>query len=399
MADEQKSFYAGSLKVLIVEDSEVDRRILESMLYEPTCHISSLKTTASLNSAIKEIETNQFDVVVLDLNLPDSNGFHTLTAINKKFPHLAIVVNTGAYEDSVGIKALSLGAQDFLLKGKYTTYLLNKTLRYALERKRLEKELIKTHEELRETQAQLIHSEKMKIIGALASGVAHEVKNPLAVILYGITYLEHHLQKIDDQTKMVLGNIKDAVERANLIVTDLLNFASLSHFKRHPESVNDIIEKSLNLVKHELEKHNIEVNKNLKEKLPLINIDRTRIEQVLINLMLNAVQAMNKGGKLFLSTNIVSLPKDYQRSTHWPEKDLKPGDNLLVINVEDSGPGISQENLPKIFEPFFTTKRGKGGIGLGLAVSRNIMQIHDGYIHMENKKEGGARATLIFKLN
>ena len=396
MAEEIKSFYTQPLKVLVVEDNEIDRKVLESMLCEASNNITLLKSVATLVSAIKEIESDTYDVVILDLNLPDSSGPGTLVEINKKFPHIPIVVNTGAYEDSLGLKTLSQGAQDFLVKGKYTTYLLNRSLRFAIERKRLEREIIKTHDELREAQSQLIHAEKMKVIGALASGVAHEVKNPLAVVLYGITFLDHHLKEIDEQSRLVLDNIKEAVDRANLIVTDLLNFASLTKFNLKPENLNEIIEKSLSLVKHELEKNHIEVKKHFQYNLPLVSVDRNRIEQVLINLMLNALQAMNKGGKLLLTTNILNVCDDKEINQLAGSR-LNQGDKVVVIDVEDTGTGISSESFSKIFEPFFTTKRGNGGIGLGLAVSKNIMQIYEGYIQMSNRPQGGAKATLVFK--
>lgn len=396
---EEQALFNKPLNILIVEDNPIDRKVLESMLLESPHLGTSLKSVPSLILAIKNLDSTPYDIVILDLNLPDSKGLDTLIDLNLRFPQVPIVVNTGAYEDNIGIRALRHGAQDFLVKGKYTSYVLSKTLRYAMERKRLQGELIKTHKKLRETEAQLIHAEKMKVIGALASGVAHEVKNPLAVILYGVTYLEQHLQSPDDQVSLVMRNIKDAVHRADVIVNDLLDFSSLTRLNMKQEDVNQILDKSLQLIKHEIERKHIGVEKHLKDLLPVVEMDRQRIEQVLINLMLNAIQAMNKGGRLFLTTDVIKVQKGVPYGNDFIQGPFKPGEKIVVICVEDTGPGISDENLSKIFEPFFTTKRGLGGIGLGLAVSKNIMQIHDGYIHLENRMTGGAKALLAFKAN
>ena len=398
MTEDQKSAFTKPLNVLIVEDNEVDRKVLESMLVDSSPTVSSIKITNSLNSTLKILEQNEFDVVILDLNLPDSKGQETLVELNERYPQMAVVVNTGAYEDTLGLKTLSYGAQDFLVKGKYSSYLLNKTLRYAVERKRLELELIKTYEKLKSTQAELIQAEKMKVIGDLASGVAHEVKNPLAIILYGITYLSDHLKGQDDTVKSILMNIKDAIDRANNIVTDLLNFSSLTHFKLETDDLNIVIEKSLGLLKHELERNHIDVEKNFISKISTVKMDKNRIEQVLINLILNSIQAMPSGGRLKIETVDLKVTPDFEYFAYYKGNGLKSGQRVLLLNIEDTGNGIPSENLMKIFSPFFTTKRAHGGVGLGLAVSKNIMEIHNGYIFLKNKEEGGAKATLIFKV-
>jgi DNA-binding NarL/FixJ family response regulator len=118
--------YKQSLKVLVVEDNLIDRRILESMLLEVSDSTSLLKSSDSLAGALQLMSQYTFDVVILDLNLTDSNGEETLLKLNRKYPSVAVVINTGAYEDEVGLETLSFGAQDFLVKGKYNAYILNK---------------------------------------------------------------------------------------------------------------------------------------------------------------------------------------------------------------------------------------------------------------------------------
>ena len=366
------------------------------MLSESSSAVSLRKSTDTLQGAIKLLDEYEFDIVVLDMNLPDSEGEDTLVRLSSKYPEVAIVINTGAYEDEMGLHTLSYGAQDFLVKGKYTAYVLNKALHYALERKRLERELTKAYERIKETQAQLLQMEKMKVVGALASGIAHEVKNPLATILYGVTYLRQQLNPADDKVLAALANMKEAIDRANGTVNDLLNFASTPQLDRKLEDLNALIEKSLSLIHHEIEKKHIEVFKKLDQAIPMITIDRNRIEQVLINLMLNAVQAAGEGGKLEFKTYSHALsgaPGDF---SFLDKRKFKAGQTVVVCDIEDNGTGIPADSLSKVFDPFFTTKHDMGGVGLGLSVSKSIMESHDGTIFIENRSSGGARARIIF---
>lgn len=398
MVEQQKTL-KNPLRVLIVEDSPVDRRILESMLAESSDANSFQKSTDTLAGAMRLLNESKFDLVILDLNLPDSQGEETLMQLNRGHPDVAIVINTGAYEDELGLETLSFGAQDFLVKGKYTAYLLNKVIRYAVERKRLEMELKEAYDRLKETQSQLIQAEKMKVVGGLASGVAHEVKNPLATILYGVTYLSEHLNVDDAKIKSVLENIKQAVDTSNTIITNLLDFASLNKLDKKKENLNTVLERTLALIQHEVDKRRIEVTKKFDQAIPEINIDRNRIEQVLVNLILNAVYALSDNGKVELKTYCQTLSDESAAALSPHISGFESQQTVVVFEVEDNGEGIPEDKMDKIFDPFFTTRRGSGGVGLGLSVSKNIMDNHGGKIRIENKREGGVRARLIFKVD
>ncbi|MBF0384547.1 MAG: response regulator [Candidatus Omnitrophica bacterium] len=398
MTNSNKSRFDYPLKVLVVEDNEVDKKVIESMLNDPTSSISYIKLTNTLNSALKILKESKFDAVVLDLNLPDSKGVGTLEKLNKRFPEIAIIVNTGAYEDELGLQTLTLGAQDFLVKGRYTSYVLNKVLHYCLERKRAEVELKRAYAQLKETQGQLVQAEKMKVVGGLASGIAHEVKNPLSTILYGVTYLIQQLKSPSRDVETVLTNIKEATNKANNIITGLLDFASLSKVDREKADLNHVIERALALASHLISKNKINVVKKYQTTLPKINIDVNRIEQVLINLILNSVYAMPKGGKIVLISKSEILNENMPEIPLEDRDKFEPGDEVAVISIEDSGCGLSQEVSKQLFDPFFTTRRAKGGTGLGLSVSKNIMAIHEGSISVKNKKTGGAIAKIILKI-
>lgn len=390
--------FAQPLKVLVVEDNAIDRRILETMLHESSHPVSLLKSTETLAGALQLLEQHPFDVVILDLNLPDSEGRDTLMSLSSKYPYITIVINTGAYEDELGLHTLSYGAQDFLVKGKYTAYMLHKALYYAMERKRLERELTAAYQRLQETQTQLLQMEKMKVVGALASGIAHEIKNPLASISYGATYLHEQIHSGDAKVQSVLANIREAVRRANGIVTDLLNFAGTTSFKKGAENLNEVIEKSLSLIHHELDKKHIRVVKRIDQGIPPVLIDRNRIEQVFVNLMLNAIQASPQGGTLELKTYCQRITEGFCARYNLDKARFGAGTTAIICDVEDNGTGILPEHLQKVFEPFFTTKHASGGIGLGLSVTKNIMDNHNGIVSIENITDhSGVRARLVFQ--
>ncbi len=399
MRQNKRVTFGKPLRVLVIEDNNVDRRILESMLTESSQPSAFLKIAETLASANQFLQQHPFDVMVLDLNLPDSKGLDTLIQMHQRYPAIPIVVNTGAYEDDLGLTTLSCGAQDFLVKGKYTSDTLKKVLHYAIERKRLESEIKEAYEELKRTQEQLVEAEKMKVIGGLASGIAHEVKNPLATILYGITYLSDNIDFQDKKVDMVLANIKEAVHRASKIITDLLNFSNINKIEKHMENLNQLIDKSLQLTQFQMDKHHIEVIKSFDRTLPKVRVDPNRIEQVLLNLIMNAVAAMPKGGQLAFTTYATQMTaKEKEKDLRLKSNGFKDGQEVVIISLEDTGCGIPQEQINNIFNPFFTTHRSQGGVGLGLTVSRNIMETHGGKIFLENRKKGGARATLIFKV-
>ena len=387
------------LKVLIIENSPVDIKMLQGLLAKSSYGIFETEIHNNLKDAMEVLGKKKVDVVLLDLNLPDSRGLETLRRLNKDFPKLPIVVNTGVYQDEMGLKAVTQGAQDYLIKGKYESYGLSKSLYYAIERKRAEDELAQTYEQFKEAQTQLIQVEKMNVIGNLASGVAHEVKNPLATIMYGIEFLYTKLELKDPQITFTLDSIKAATHRANDIIKDLLDFASLSRLQMKSEDFTKVIEQGLNLLKHQTDKQRIEIVKNFQPGLPTVRVDANRMEQVLLDLFLNAVYAMPNGGKMTISVS----PQRFLSNTinrgivRASAGRFKEGDFLVVVDIEDTGIGIPEEYLDKVFDPFFTTRRASGGVGLGLSIARTIVKNHGGLVYVENRQEGGVRARLIFR--
>ena len=387
------------LQVLIVENNQVDIRMLTRLLSKSTYGSFQTETADSLKGAFEQLSRGSFQVILLDLNLQDSSGLETLRKFTAAFPEIAIVVNTGAYEDDLGLQAVTCGAQDYLIKGKYESYGLSKALYYAIQRKRAEQDLQAAYRRLKETQSQLIQVEKMNVVGGLASGIAHEVKNPLATILYGVEFMHTKIENPDEEIRFALQSIKDAANKANDIIKDLLDFASLSKLKTRPEDITGIIEHALTLTKHQCDKNNIKVIQDFSSGLPRVMIDKNRIEQVVVDVVINAILAMGKGGVLTVKADCEDLSiEDYKKIVQ-EEEVLKPGDKVLVVEITDTGGGIPPDVMHKIYDPFFTTRRAAGGVGLGLSVARAIMKSHHGWLSIGNLPGKGARARMVFRIH
>lgn len=266
------------------------------------------------------------------------------------------------------------------LKGMVITFWdISENLRVEEKLKDAIQEQIKNEQQLREAQEQLVQAEKMQSIGRLAAGVAHEVKNPIAIILQGTEYLQSSLKNIDDDTKMILDDLIDAVLRADKVIKSLLDYATPKDAEMESSDINVILDESLHLIKHLTSKHKIDIQKHYSKDLESVVLDRSRMQQVFINVFSNAVHAMPSGGEIIIKTR----PVDSQSSKY-----------KAIIEIEDTGVGISKEILRKVFDPFLTTRQGRGGTGLGLSVVRGIVEMHNGSISIENRDEGGARVTI-----
>ena len=258
--------------------------------------------------------------------------------------------------------------------------------------------LRKSNEDLKSAHLQLIQAEKMESIGTLAAGVAHEVKNPLAIMQMGVNYLSKKLPVGDENIAMVLQEMKEAITRADTIARGLLDFAASKQLAMKPEDFNQLITDTLKMVRHELNKKRIELVKDLAVLLPKVAVDKTQIQQVFVNIFVNAVHAMPEGGTLTVRTFAKQMTETTHSEGSRSSAHLWVGDTAVVAEVEDTGSGIPQEHLAKIFDPFFTTKPTGVGTGLGLPVSRKIVELHGGTIDIKNKPDGtGVRVTVLLK--
>ncbi|MFH1355136.1 MAG: ATP-binding protein [Candidatus Omnitrophota bacterium] len=276
-------------------------------------------------------------------------------------------------------------------------FMFGNTLSGIIERNKAKLSLEDAYDKLRSTQLQLIQAEKLSALGTLASGVAHEVKNPLAIIIQGVNYMEKKLSSTENNILEVLKMIKESVKRADNIIMSMLDFSRDSKLTLQEENINLIVDDALSLIKHRPQFEKVEIIKETKQDLPKVIVDKNKIEQVLINLLLNALQAMPEGGKLIIRSYATDLkilkPGVGRRGNDF----FKPGENAVIVEIEDTGPGITEENLKKIFDPFFTTKGPKEGAGLGLTITRNIINLHDGLIEIKSQAGKGTKIILTLK--
>jgi PAS domain S-box-containing protein len=257
-------------------------------------------------------------------------------------------------------------------------------------------ELKHAHDELKKTQLQLIQAAKLESVGALAAGVAHEVKNPLQTILMGLDYLNSTAPSGNEHVASVLTDMRDAVMRANTIIRGLLQLAAGTDFQPSPEDLNSSIKRALRLVNAQVIAAKVVVNRKLDPHLPRVNIDRGKIEQVFINLFMNGLQAMSPGGVLTVSTQ-AGLCGELSKSGELIPRPFVRGDRVVVAEVQDTGTGILKENLPKVFDPFYTTKPAGVGTGLGLSVAKKIVDLHGGAIEIQNASSRGVVVILTLR--
>ena len=231
-----------------------------------------------------------------------------------------------------------------------------------------------------ELERRLMQADKLSSIGLLAAGVAHEVNTPLAVIS---TYAQMLAKQIsgDAEKAPLLEKIARQTFRASEIVNSLLNFSRTSTTEFVALDLNKIIRETLNLVDHQLVQAQIDVKLALDDQLPRIKGNAGKLQQVFLNLVLNARDAMESGGSLAVRTSV---------------RAGNGGRRVVHVSIADSGAGIAAENLTRIFDPFFTTKAAKKGTGLGLSVSYGIVKEHGGEIEVESKPGMGTRFDLAF---
>lgn len=255
--------------------------------------------------------------------------------------------------------------------------------------------LLESERELASARESVANSARLESVGRLAAGVAHEVKNPLMIIRLGVDYLSKQFPL--DSGREVIDDVRGAIERADNVIKDLLDYAKQKHFARRPIDINGVIDKALRLTKHETKRRNIAIVRNRNASIPQIYADPDRLIQVFVNLLSNAAQAIGKDGSIEIVTRPICLTEhDLERSGG---QMFRLGERVIAIDIMDDGPGFAPENEEKLFEPFFTTKPVGEGSGLGLAVSRNIVIMHKGSIHISNRSEGGASARLMFRVD
>jgi PAS domain S-box-containing protein len=263
--------------------------------------------------------------------------------------------------------------------------------------KKAVEDLQQSRERLKSAHQQLMHAERLETVGRMAAGVAHEVQNPLQILLMSLDYLSQRLSDRDPVLDGVLNEMRSATKRADTIIQGMLDFSRSDDLQLKEQDLNVLVNNALTLVKHTLGPHRVELRTQLAPGLPPLALDGIKIEQVFVNLFTNALHAMPEGGALTVKTWAERLTETHRDLGSREAGHFYAGDTVVMAEIEDTGGGIPSEVLRKIFDPFFTTKATGKGMGLGLAIVKKIIDLHSGEIEINNRPEGGVRCRLMFK--
>lgn len=487
----------GITSILLVEDNAADARLIEELLKEAGTRFE-LTHAERQSTALALLAQQRFDVVLLDLGLPDSHGLETLAALAQVARDTPIVVLTGLSDEAVVAQALRQGAEDYLVKGKADGDLLTRAIRYAIERKRGETALRRSEErflkafqaspaaiaitraadgrivdvnhafleilgypreevigrttldlnvwadpqarqallqtlsesgtatnievrirkksgeladmltsvelielddeptllslfyditerkraeatlkakdeELRAMTQQLWQTAKLATMGEIAASVAHELNNPLGIASLRVEALLAETPPADERRRS-LEIIEQEIERMGELVANLLQFSRRGTARISTVDLRDELGKTLELMHYHLRNCRVTVTPEFAPDLPMIQADRQQLRQLFLNLIANACDAMPEGGALGLRARLA--------------------DNQVLIEIADTGAGISPADLSRVMEPFYTTKPEGKGTGLGLAISRRIVQEHRGTIEISSEGVPGRGTTV-----
>jgi two-component system cell cycle sensor histidine kinase/response regulator CckA len=356
------------LRVLLVEDDPAFVEFLSTSL-DPVATGLELTVAPRLRKAVSALASAPFDAILLDLNLPDSEGLLTLRQIASVAPHMPIVVFTGIDDARQAEEALRLGAEDWLTKGAPDAELVVRAVRYAVERKRLANRLVRL--------------QKLDAVGRLAGSVAHEFNNVLTTIIGNAAFAE---SATDGEARAnALREIQHAATRGALLTRQLLG-VSRPQISSPPDADVQTVVATVESLFQAVLPRRIELRVAPMARLR-VALASEQLEQILLNLILNARDAMTDPGTISITARRSGIGLHERQGSLERRSPRDP--SWVRIEIHDTGRGIPTEMLARIFEPFFTTK-GASGSGLGLAISKELIEHVGGQIYAESSPGEGA---------
>jgi len=353
-----------AVKVLLIEDNPADTRLIREILAEAKGSPFKLECADRLATGLTCLARGRIDVVLLDLGLPDSQELSTLVKVQAEASTVPVVVLTGLDDEELTIRAVQLGAQDYLVKGQVDSNLLRRSINYAIERKHLERRVVE-YEELNKLKSNLL------------STVSHELRTPLTTIKgYSTMLLDYDTRLKHDEKQEYLSAIDRATDRMVELVDHLLDMsrldAGLLKLDKVPTDITALLQTTIAEASLRTPGHKIVLN--LSKAVLRLNGDGRRIRQVVDNLIENAIKYSQVGSTVTI--------------------EARSQDSELVISVADQGKGIPWENLGKVFDRMFNLEhrlaQEPGGLGLGLALCKALVEAHGGRIWVESKLGKGS---------
>ena len=380
---------AEILKVLLVDDEPNLRLTMGEFLKRAGY---SVVTAADYDSAAS-YKAEDLDVAVVDINLPGKNGVHLLQKLSSAETYLPVIMITGEPNLSLIPEIVRAGAYDFIAKPITKDVLLNAVRRAAEkkrltdEKRRLEQEIKRYAEELElrvdertaeliETHKRLVTQERIAALGRAAAQVAHEVKNPLAGLLLYALLLKGKANNFSESEAALVDKIVNTINHLNSRVEQILGFARPVNLTLRSGDLNTIVTDILELLRPQLTANKVDVRLSPGQQPAYALVDESSIRGAVMNLMLNAIEAMPNGGVLSVTINQT--------------------DEAVRLEITDTGGGIAEEEVRKIFEPFFTTKAK--GLGLGMPYAKKIIDQHGGTISLSSQLGKGTTISIALPL-
>ncbi len=358
------------LKLLIAEDNELDAelclRALRQARFEP-----DFIRVQSASRFVEALAAQDWDIVLSDYSMPQFDAMEALKLLRRATEDIPFIVVTGALDEETAVECITKGADNYILKENLAR--LAPAVSQALQ-------MYEERRERRLLESELRHSQKMETIGQLASGVAHDFNNLLTVISAHIELLEGQFDKTVEVSRS-LDALKNTVEQASGVTRSLLSFSQKIRSEKRSIDLCAAIRKTALLLQRTLPAA-IRISLDLDERTPRVEADQIQLQQVALNLALNARDAMRSGGELSIRVEPAS-PAGSNGKPRWAR-----------LLVSDTGEGIPLDLQERIFEPFFTTKPPEKGTGLGLAVIRRILDDHCGRISVESEPGKGTTFTI-----
>jgi two-component system, cell cycle sensor histidine kinase and response regulator CckA len=371
-------------RILILEDVVTDAELVERELRRANIAFTTQRVDTK-KDFIKALTDFEPHIVLSDYKLPQFSGLEALQLLKEKEISVPFILITGALTEEIAVLCLREGVSDYILKANLVR--LPSAVESALKKSETEKEKAEALEALRQSQEQLLQSQKLEAVGQLAGAVAHDFNNLLTAIM-GFNQLSLDQLSAEDPLRRNLEEIRKASELAASLTRQLLALSRKQVMEPRILNLNSLVpgmERMLRRVVGE----NVEMSATLQPDLGNINADAGQMEQVIMNLVLNARDAMSAGGKLMVKTANTHLDESYARHN----LGVVPGPHVMLA-VSDTGIGIDEETREHIFEPFFTTKEIGKGTGLGLSTVYGIIKQSGGTISVDSEVGKGTTFTI-----
>ncbi|MCG6553702.1 MAG: response regulator [Candidatus Magnetominusculus sp. LBB02] len=413
----EKDLLIDRNSILIIDDDELVVRRLGVFFKKEGFEVF---TATSGRGGLEIIEFNKVDVVITDIRMSDMDGIEVLKAAKSFYKDIECIMVTGIRDNEYAVKSLRTGAADYITKPVNLDELLI-SVRKAIERinlnrtrlyrnrelkisqeiiarmnEALEKRIQERSSELNQMQVQLFQTSKLATLGEMSAGIAHEMNQPLG----GIALVAKTFRKLMDMDRLTrteiesgLNDIEASVKRMSRIIQHIRTFAKQDTLKFTEVNVSDTIEAAFSLLDEQLRLHEIEVLKEFSSSLPKIIGEPFQLEQVWINLITNARDAMNEKAKRLKAASHDDANYDRRLTIT-----VKNDGSSVIVTVGDNGLGIPQGVRAKVLEPFFTTKEVGEGTGLGLSISYGIIKSHKGRLEIVSTEGQGTTIMVLLPI-